>query len=1178
MESVKLPSLGRNFSYFSCITAIAYILIFYSFGVKIGPSVVVFAAIPVLLIGWTFGLRFGLMAGLICLPVNTLLYNLIGIPGWDVVFRTGGIPETVMLVFLGGAAGRAHVLTGLLAQQNSSYRSARQALQTSEENYRNLFNEIPIGIYRTTPDGQILVANSALVDLLGYSDTQDLLSHNIFQVLQDPQDRKLWQETIELSGVVRGYEIRIRRQDGTILWTEDNARLVRDFSGNCLYYEGSLLDITERKKAVASLRESEAKYRDLLDNLPQKVFYKNIDLVYSKVNPSYALDLNRSPEEIAGKTDFDLYPASLAKKYQSDDRQVLADAISIELDEDYVQNGDLRTIHTVKLPVRDNKGEITGILGIFWDITDRKQAERALITSQAQLSNAARIAHLGPWEYDVVTDRFTFNDYYYSVFRTTSEREGGYSMSSDQYALRFVYPEDRAVVGEEIRKALETTDPHYSRELEHRIVYADGEMGYINVIFFIVKDEQGSTVKAFGANQDITERKRVEATRESLLTENRRQKDLLERIIQETPAGIAFLEGPNYRYTLVNPGYLEIAHGKGEVLGRTVEEVWPEAIDDLRPLLDHVYQTGENFHAVDMPLTVTREGRLDTAYFTFTYTSLNDRNGNADSLLVTAQETTGQITIRKQLEKELSERKRVEAELRESEQRYCGIFEDSPISLWEEDFSDVKTIIEALKRDGISNLSSYMDEHPETVANCLSQVRVIDVNQEALSMYRAENKADLLMNFEKIFPQESNSIFREELLAIARNQRVFESEGRNCTLTGKTIDIHLRWSVAPGYEDSLSRVFVSILDVSDRKKAEDRAQKQTAQTEALAGVGNALSAASLDSDAIYQIITAQTASLIGDACLLTLISDHQGWMEVAAFQHPNPERFSRMRELFPPGPFLLEDGVVSQILTTGKSIIVPTLQKDQLDQVHEPGYQVYLDHFDVDSLLIVPLMALGKVIGTLGILRDQPGAAYTLEDLSLLRYLANQASLPILNARLYARIKEQAHTDPLTEVPNRRYFFDLAELEFQRADRYQHELAVIMLDVDNFKNINDTYGHDVGDQMLQHVARVCRATIRGTDLIGRYGGDEFFILLPETNLSAACLIAERLRNTIGECPVDFRSVPVPVTVSLGVAPKNQTTPNLNLLLRLADEAMYLSKRSGRNQVRTSEMIATNISG
>ncbi|MCX6163401.1 MAG: response regulator, partial [Ignavibacteriae bacterium] len=142
---------------------------------------------------------------------------------------------------------------------------------------------------------------------------------------------------------------------------------------------------------------------------------------------------------------------------------------------------------------------------------EKEKAQKALVESEAQLSNALNIAHLGPWEYDVLNDIFTFNDLFYAIFRTTAEKVGGYTMSSADYAKRFLHPDDARLVGIETKKAIETTDPNFNQLLEHRIIYGDsGEFGYISVHIFINKDENAKTIRTYGVNQDITDRKRAE--------------------------------------------------------------------------------------------------------------------------------------------------------------------------------------------------------------------------------------------------------------------------------------------------------------------------------------------------------------------------------------------------------------------------------------------------------------------------------------------------------------------------------------------------------------------------------------------------------------------------------------------------------------------------------------------
>ena len=177
------------------------------------------------------------------------------------------------------------------------------------------------------------------------------------------------------------------------------------------------------------------------------------------------------------------------------------------------------------------------------------QNERLRI-SEAQLSNALQIARTGNWEYDVLEDVFVFNDLFYRLFRTTAEDVGGYRMKPADYAKRFVHPDDIEVVGKEVTAAMETTDPGYSREFEHRMIYADGTPGYIAVRFFVVKDEQGRTVKTFGVNQDITERKLGELA----LAESRLRLDMA---LTNMSQGLVMFDGED-RLVVWNRRFAEI--------------------------------------------------------------------------------------------------------------------------------------------------------------------------------------------------------------------------------------------------------------------------------------------------------------------------------------------------------------------------------------------------------------------------------------------------------------------------------------------------------------------------------------------------------------------------------------------------------------------------------------------
>jgi diguanylate cyclase (GGDEF)-like protein len=159
-----------------------------------------------------------------------------------------------------------------------------------------------------------------------------------------------------------------------------------------------------------------------------------------------------------------------------------------------------------------------------------------------------------------------------------------------------------------------------------------------------------------------------------------------------------------------------------------------------------------------------------------------------------------------------------------------------------------------------------------------------------------------------------------------------------------------------------------------------------------------------------------------------------------------------------------------------------------------------------------------------------------------------------------------AAIDWLTGLYNRRQFESLALAELARSQRYMRPLTLMMLDIDHFKKINDTYGHATGDRVLQALATVCLATKRDADIAGRLGGEEFALLLPETTGSAAAQFAERLRQQIRDCAPVVDGEKLPLTVSIGIASALLTSSGIQPLLNNADQALYDAKRSGRNRV------------
>ena len=169
---------------------------------------------------------------------------------------------------------------------------------------------------------------------------------------------------------------------------------------------------------------------------------------------------------------------------------------------------------------------------------------------------------------------------------------------------------------------------------------------------------------------------------------------------------------------------------------------------------------------------------------------------------------------------------------------------------------------------------------------------------------------------------------------------------------------------------------------------------------------------------------------------------------------------------------------------------------------------------------------------------------------------------------LLTKLGLQARQDYLTGLNNRGYFMELAEREIKKASRYGHNFTILMLDIDNFKLINDTYGHKAGDRVLVTLADIFRKTLRVVDIEGRIGGEEFAILLPETDREGAVIVAERLRSSVEDCEILLPSFDMPMcfTVSIGVSAPGSVDYNLDALLSQADDALYRAKHTGRNKV------------
>jgi len=272
----------------------------------------------------------------------------------------------------------------MISTDTTKQKNVEEEIKTEKTRLESYIEGMSDGVVILTLKGGVINVNKAYSRMFG-REKSEVIGKSVFSVGDLPKKEFLGAismlKGILQKGSVENRELTLLNKEKKEVPILFSATLIKDRRGKLESIFTTFKDITERKKAEEELKERENRYRTLVENLPQKVFLKDRNSVYISCNDNYAKDLKIKPDRIAGKTDFEFYPKELAKKYRADDNRIMKSGKTDDIEERYVQNGKERWVHTIKTPVMNEKGNVVGILGIFWDVTEQKKAQEEVATA-----------------------------------------------------------------------------------------------------------------------------------------------------------------------------------------------------------------------------------------------------------------------------------------------------------------------------------------------------------------------------------------------------------------------------------------------------------------------------------------------------------------------------------------------------------------------------------------------------------------------------------------------------------------------------------------------------------------------------------------------------------------------------------------------------------------------------
>jgi diguanylate cyclase (GGDEF)-like protein/PAS domain S-box-containing protein len=1013
-------------------------------------------------------------------------------------------------------AGQAVELVGYFIEIDSR-KQTEQQLQATNATLNALLDAIPESIFAINQAGTIFHVNATAAQRLGSTPDQ-LLGTSLYEAFAPDVagQRRAGNDRVFTTG--QPLHNRDRRDDRIFeTW-------VYPIRGDRQQVERVAIfsqDITQQQQTAQALQTSERRFRAIFEQADAGIVLASLQGRFLLTNQKFQDWLGYSAAELQTMNIIDLtHPDDQTRSLETIAQIKRGEERGFKIEKRYLRrDGTVVWGYLSGAVVFNDHGQADYLVACVFDISDRQRTAANLQQLTSTLLEAERIAHIGHWSFDPRTEAITWAEEIFRIYgRDPNAGVPGYT---ELYEL--IHPEDREYHRQQVDAALAAKSRF---RVEFRVVRPSGEVRHVESRGHITCDETGQVTRLFGMVVDITERKQADA---ALHASEYRHRMLLEHL----PAAVytATLASPHIT-TYVSP-YIE------NLLGYTPQE-W---INNPNFWVDRLHPDDRERVLATLAQSLTQQTNFLAEY------RMMHRDGQVmwlrDSATVLNDLQDNPLYLQGVL-LDISDRQAAEEALRINEERYALATTGGQVGVWDWDLQAQTFYISPV----LKAILGYADH---------------------------EIPNDLAVWSALVHPQDQAWVIAATQEHLAGRSPAYDVEHRMIHKDGS-----IRWIRAQGlaFHDAQGtpyRMVGSDTDITKRKLAElalEAANTQLAQ-----------SLADLERN---------HRDLVALGQLMEFLQACDNFQEVSntipAFLH----------RLFPEcagGIFLYqpETRMMQEIATFGDWISPRkhfpiedcwALHREHPHAVHPSPMHDCCPHIrgdrdpqspdlpppDLSPLdprshdLCVPMIVRGRVFGLL-YLRCPRSALLDAIAQQVARTAAEQIALVLANLQLRQQLREDSIRDSLTGLYNRRYLEEFLARELARVARSHQSLSVWMIDIDHFKQFNDRFGHEAGDQVLRAIARLLKQHVRTSDIACRYGGEELTAILPAINSTTARQRAEGFRQAVANLTLHHQDQDLGhVTVSLGIATYREHGETVIALLRQADTALYQAKAAGRNRV------------